>query len=124
MTEKLAYRALALQIACHAVNQCPDRASARLAWLERSTRIARHVRAAKGFLGQDVRLVVLPEYFLTGYPLGESIPEWSDKAALAPEGAEYAGPRHASRRTTTCSSPATPTRPTRPSRASTSRRAS
>jgi len=52
-------------------------------------RTGRQVRAAKGFLGQDVRLVVLPEYFLTGYPLGESIPEWADKAALAPDGPEY-----------------------------------
>lgn len=52
-------------------------------------RIGRQVGAAKAFLGSDLRLVVLPEYFLTGYPLGESIPEWADKAALAPDGAEY-----------------------------------
>ncbi len=91
MTEThLAYRALALQVACHAVNKCPDRASARARMASSIERIARHVRAAKGFLGPDVRLVVLPEYFLTGYPLGESIPEWADKAALAPEGPEYA----------------------------------
>jgi len=85
----LAYRALALQTACHAVNQCPDRASARSRMRESIARIGRQIRAARGFLGQDVRLVVLPEYFLTGYPLGESIPEWADKAALAPGGAEY-----------------------------------
>jgi predicted amidohydrolase len=85
----LAYRALALQTACHAVNQCPDRASARVRMNDSIARIGRQIRAAKGFLGQDVRLVVLPEYFLTGYPLGESIPEWADKAALAPDGAEY-----------------------------------
>jgi len=87
--ETLAYRALALQVACHAVNRCPDRASARARMAAAIDRIGRHVKAAKGFLGQDVRLVVLPEYFLTGYPLGESIPEWADKAALAPDGPEY-----------------------------------
>jgi len=91
MTEThLAYRALALQVACHAVNKCPDRTSARARMASSIERIDRHVRAAKGFLGPDVRLVVLPEYFLTGYPIGESIAEWADKAALAPEGPEYA----------------------------------
>ena len=85
----VAYRALALQISCHAVNTCPDRSAARSRMAESLSRIARQVRAARGFLGQDVRLVVLPEYFLTGYPLTESIPEWTEKAALAPDGPEY-----------------------------------
>jgi predicted amidohydrolase len=84
-----AYRALALQIACRAVNQCTDRAAARTRMSESIDRVARHVRAAKGFHGADLRLIVLPEYFLTGYPLGESIPQWADKAALAPDGPEY-----------------------------------
>jgi predicted amidohydrolase len=84
-----AYRALALQTACHAVNKCPDRGSARARMADSLARISRQVRGAKGFLGQDVRLVVLPEYFLTGYPLGETLPGWADKAALAPDGPEY-----------------------------------
>jgi predicted amidohydrolase len=88
-TETLAYRALALQVACRAVNRCPDRAAARAQMSATLQRIGRHVGAAKGFHGQDVRLVVLPEYFLTGYPMAESIPEWADKAALAPDGPEY-----------------------------------
>jgi predicted amidohydrolase len=90
MTEtETAYRALALQIPCHAVNKCSDAAAARARMAESISRIGRQVRAAKAFLGQDVRLVVLPEYFLTGYPLGESLPDWARKAALAPDGAEY-----------------------------------
>lgn len=52
-------------------------------------RVDRQGRAVKGFLGPDVRLVVLPEYFLTGCPLRESIPEWADKPSLDPDGAEY-----------------------------------
>ena len=84
-----AYRALALQVVCHTVNGCPDRESARARMQTSLDRIARQISGARGFLGRDVRLVVLPEYFLTGYPIGESIPQWKDKAALEPEGAEY-----------------------------------
>jgi predicted amidohydrolase len=36
-----------------------------------------------------VKLVVLPEYFLTGFPMGESCAEWRDKAAIDPGGHEY-----------------------------------
>ncbi|MEV0198753.1 nitrilase-related carbon-nitrogen hydrolase [Nonomuraea sp. NPDC050691] len=33
--------------------------------------------------------MVLPEYAMTGFPLGESVAEWRVKAALDPDGAEY-----------------------------------
>jgi hypothetical protein len=39
--ETLAYRALALQVACRAINRCPDRASARARMAETVERIAR-----------------------------------------------------------------------------------
>jgi predicted amidohydrolase len=84
------YRALAMQVACRAVNGCADRASARQLMAETLERVGRQVRASKTFHGQDLKLVVLPEYFLTGYPLGESIAEWTAKAALSPDGPEYA----------------------------------
>ena len=35
------------------------------------------------------RLVVLPEYFLTGFPMGDTVPGWRDKAALDIKGPEY-----------------------------------
>ena len=58
-------------------------------------RVGASVAASKGFIRQfsgiDVKLVVLPEYFLTGFPMGESIPVWRDKAALAIDGPEYQG---------------------------------
>ena len=44
---------------------------------------------ANSFHGSDVRLVVLPEYFLTSFPMGESIPAWLAKGCIAPDGAEY-----------------------------------
>ncbi len=51
--------------------------------------IDRQVAASIRFIGPDTRLVVLPEYFLTGFPMGESIEEWREKAALEPDGPEY-----------------------------------
>lgn len=52
-------------------------------------RIARAVSASIGFIGSDCRLVVLPEYFLTGFPMGDPIEAWAEKAALEIDGAEY-----------------------------------
>lgn len=76
------YKALALQITCDAVNGCVSRSAAVERMLATCVRIGRQIRASKSFIGQDTRLVVLPEYFLSGFPMGESIPEWQDKACL------------------------------------------
>jgi predicted amidohydrolase len=88
------YAALALQFATVCINDCGDRAAARQRMRENLDRVARLVAGSKGFIRQyagiDVRLLVLPEYFLTGFPLGESVPAWREKAALALDGAEYA----------------------------------
>lgn len=87
------YAALALQIATACVNDCSDRASARERMAGSIRRVRRSVAGSNAFLrqysGVDARLVVLPEYFLTGFPMGESIPEWRDKAALQVDGPEY-----------------------------------
>ncbi len=71
MTLAPAYRALALQTACHAVNGSVDVREARARIAANIARIGHQLRAAKGFIGPDVRLVVLPEYFATGFPMGE-----------------------------------------------------
>jgi predicted amidohydrolase len=52
-------------------------------------RIDAQIFGAKRWIGPDLALIVLPEYFLTGFPWGESIAEWADKAALALDGPEY-----------------------------------
>jgi predicted amidohydrolase len=83
------YRALALQTRTFAVNSLGIE-DARQQMLTAVARIGRQLRAAKGFIGPDLRLVVLPEYCLSGFPLGESVGEWSAKAALDPAGPEYA----------------------------------
>ena len=90
MTAKLdRYVALALQIDCDGVH--PDRhreeSSRRMqASLER---IDQAIGGARRWVGTDLKLVVLPEYILTGPPWGETIGEWTEKAALSPDGPEY-----------------------------------
>ncbi len=83
------FRALALQITCHAVNQASDRTEARSMMQSAIARLAKQIAASIAFIGSDCRLILLPEYFLTGFPLGESIAEWSKKVALEMAGAEY-----------------------------------
>ncbi len=84
-----AYRALALQTTCRAINACatPEDASAAVA--DNIARVGRQIRASKAFIGADLKLVVLPEYFATSYPLGDTIPGWAAKGCFAMDGAEY-----------------------------------
>jgi predicted amidohydrolase len=88
------YAALALQVATACVNDCADRAGARQRMSESIARVRRAVAGSKAFIrqynGVDVKLVVLPEYFLTGFPMQETVAEWRDKAVLAMDGPEYA----------------------------------
>lgn len=87
------YAALALQITTRCVNSLPDRAAARERMAENIVRVRRAVAGSKAFIrqysGETARLVVLPEYFLTGFPMGDTVPGWRDKAALAIDGPEY-----------------------------------
>lgn len=82
------YRALALQLTARAVNGL-GASDARAAIMSSIARVAAQVRASCGFIGADCRLVVLPEYFLTGFPMGEGVAEWRAKACLQPDGPEY-----------------------------------
>ncbi len=84
----LSYTAVALQTRCYAVNKLSV-ADARNKIFDNITRIAGQIRGTKGFVGPSVKLVVLPEYFLTSFPMGESLPEWQVKAAVVPDGREY-----------------------------------
>jgi predicted amidohydrolase len=83
------FRALALQVTCHAVNQARDRAEASCLMQKAITRLAQQIAASIAFIGPDCRLIVLPEYLLTGFPMGESLAEWAEKACLEMAGAEY-----------------------------------
>lgn len=83
------YVAVALQTECRAINQLNE-TDARATMLASIERIALQIRASKGFIGADARLFVLPEYFLTGFPMGDAIDAWARKAALTIDGVEYA----------------------------------
>lgn len=83
------YRALALQATCRAVNAESDHESARERMAASIERLERLIVGSTEFIGPDCRLVVLPEFVLTGYPIGESLAEWADRAAIAMDGPEY-----------------------------------
>ncbi len=85
----IAYRALALQTTCHAVNGYDNNDDARARIADNIAIVGRQIRASKAFIGPDLKLVVLPEYFATSYPLGDTIPGWAAKGSFAMNGAEY-----------------------------------
>jgi predicted amidohydrolase len=82
------YRALALQARTDSVTKCRDRASARDVMRASLDRLHEQVTASVRFIGPDCKLVVLPEYTLTGHPTGEPASEWRDKAVVEPDGSE------------------------------------
>jgi predicted amidohydrolase len=94
MTSTVApYLALPLQLECPAVNSTSNISEARQRMLSTIAHSAKLIAGSKAFSsiyhGIDVRLVVLPEYFMTGFPMGESIEEWQLKACIAEGEAEY-----------------------------------
>jgi len=88
-----AYQALGLQVTCSAVNMAESTLAAREQMMQTVQHCDRLIKGSIGFAntfnGVPVRLVVLPEYFLTSFPLGETIPAWIEKACLQVDGPEY-----------------------------------
>jgi len=84
------FTALALQTVCDAVNQDATAEAAHIRMEAAIARVRDQIAAAKGFLkgfnGYDVKLVVLPEYWMTGFPLRETREQWQDKAAIPMQG--------------------------------------
>lgn len=83
------YVALALQIDCDGVHPDTDRAAAAARMRASLARIDVAIGGARRWIGPELKLVVLPEYILSGPPWGESIPDWAAKGAIAPDGPEY-----------------------------------
>ena len=87
------YSALALQMDCSAINALPDRGSVDDAISKTLDHVDKSIAGSKAFIGtfsgDTLKLVVLPEYFLTSFPMGESIAEWRTKACSEMDGAEY-----------------------------------
>ena len=89
MKQMLSYRAIALQIKCFAINKCKTKDEADEIIKQSIERISRQIAGAIAFVGFDTKLIVLPEYFLTGFPMSESIAEWREKACLEIDGEIY-----------------------------------
>jgi predicted amidohydrolase len=87
------YAAVALQLAARSIERAPDRAAARAQMLAMIDEVGTKLRSAAIFIaqysGSPVRLAVLPEYLLTSYPGRISIPDFAERAAIAPDGPEY-----------------------------------
>lgn len=87
------FSALALQMDCVAVNRLRDRAQVEQAMTRAIAKVGQQIAGSKAFIntfsGDVLKLVVLPEYFLTSFPMGESIQVWRDKACIAMDGPEY-----------------------------------
>lgn len=84
----VSYRAVAVQVATHAVNQLVE-SDAHACILQSIERVGKQAKGTKSWVGADCRLMVLPEYVLTGFPMGDTVPGWTRKAAIAPDGPEY-----------------------------------
>ena len=83
------YTALALQTRVRSIATCADTASCRASIDASLERVAAQVAASKAFIGPHLALVVLPEYFLTGYPLGETPASWLARGCVEVGGREY-----------------------------------
>jgi predicted amidohydrolase len=77
-----------LQTACHGINPCRSRAESQPLIDAAIDRIAGQIRATVGFYGAATKLVVLPEYVLTGFPMGEPVAQWIEKACIQIPGPE------------------------------------
>ena len=82
------YMALCLQLDCQTINEFSIEES-RNSIMQTIEKVSFQLNGSKALIGNDTKLVVLPEYFMTGYPLGESIEEWTEKAAIDIDGEEY-----------------------------------
>ncbi|MBO0939674.1 nitrilase [Fibrella sp. HMF5335] len=83
------YKALALQLTCQTVNAATNRDEAEAIMLASIDRIDKQIEASIAHTGRDTLLVVVPEYFLTGFPVSESLVEWREKAAIEIDGRIY-----------------------------------
>lgn len=87
------YAALPVQLTCQAVNRCDNAQESRSRMMTAighcDELITGSLQFAATFSGDRIRLVVLPEYFMTGFPMGENVKAWQEKACIDQAGPEY-----------------------------------
>lgn len=92
MSEAVSYQALGLQMQCAAINMLSVE-DARQSMFDTIARAEGLIKGSQGFMqsfaGASARLIVLPEYFLTSFPVGESIEAWQAKGCIEIDGPEY-----------------------------------
>jgi len=76
------YTALAMQIKCKSVNKFDSRDIAYEAMKQVIKDLGGQIFASKKFIGEHLKLVVVPEYFMTSFPMQESILQWQEKACI------------------------------------------
>ena len=85
--------ACALQVSCNGVNLISDVPEARARIASTIEKIGGYATTASNFMEWfyvvPCRLVALPEYAVTGFPMKESPAEWREKACFAYDGPEY-----------------------------------
>lgn len=85
--------ACALQVACDGLNLVSDVTEARSKMAGTIKKIDGYATTASNFLrwfyGAPVKLIALPEYAVTGFPMKETPAEWREKACFAYDGPEY-----------------------------------
>lgn len=86
--DAIRFPAMALQTRCETVNTLSGD-DARKSMHATIRRVDAQIASAKVLTGPRLKLVVLPEYFMTGYPMGDAIDAWAKKAAIAEDGFEY-----------------------------------
>ena len=92
MTDTGVYQALGLQVNCRAVNMMSVE-DARQSIFSTIEHVDSLLTGSQGFLrsfaGAPATLVVLPEYFLTSFPMGDTIEGWQAKGCIEMDGQEY-----------------------------------
>ena len=85
--------AVSLQISSDAVNNCKNRKESSELMMNKINRISTYIKSIDPFLssfnGLKPKLYVLPEYFLSSFPMGESIEKWKEIGAIEMDGPEY-----------------------------------
>jgi len=85
--------AVSLQISSDAVNKCNDRKESSILMINKIKKISTYISSIDPFLtsfnGVKPKLYVLPEYFLSSFPMGESIEKWKEIGAITMDGPEY-----------------------------------
>ena len=87
------FAGLALQTTCRAINNLETETLIRQQMSQTIEELNKLIAGSKIFIksfsGLVTKLVVLPEYFLTGFPMGEPIIDWASRACISPNGEEY-----------------------------------